>query len=332
MAMSSTSVRERRASVSGLVGLLRVPGLFIVMVAAVGACSTDSQTADDRRASTQAGQTPATEVPSAAEAALERYVEAINRGDTSSAMDLRCADATVPDDQVETFERDAAALIDAVGPLRIASVEPVPELAPVDGLMRYTFEGHEGALTIAEDGEDGFCFWRPAASYDLQRQLDPPIDPGETAVPAEQLLPTSVGDGYELVPTPAGGDSSSSAPEQVSRSWQPSSFGGVTVTAGTYPDVEAALADAALLLDETAAAGVAEVELVGTPEVRAVRSLGYAWLWVQPPSVGPFIDRAVMPFGRVLVTVQVSGPDAAAVDAQLAAVTADVAARARPKS
>jgi hypothetical protein len=307
-------------------------GLFLVLVAAVGACSTDSQTADERPASTQAGQTLATEAPSAAEVALERYVEAINRGDASSAMDLRCADAKVPDDLVEAFERDAAALIDAIGALRIESVEPAPELAPVDGLMRYTLDGHEGALTIAENGEDGFCFWRPAASYDLQRQLDAPIDLGEAGVPPVQLLPTSVGDGYEPVPTPTGGDSSSSAPEEVSRSWQPPSFGGVTVTAGTYPDAEAALADAALFLDEAAADGVAAVDLVATPEVRAVRSLGYAWLWVQPPSVGPFIDRAVMPFGRVLVTVQVSGPDAAAVDAQLATVTADVAARARPNS
>ena len=39
-----------------------------------------------------------------------------------------------------------------------------------------------------------------------------------------------------------------------------------------------------------------------------------------------------MPFGRVLVTVQVSGPDAAAVDAQLATVTADIAARTLPSS
>ena len=307
-------------------------GLFIVMVAGVGACSTDSQVSGDRPASTQAGKPPETAAASAAEVALERYVEAINSGDISAAVGLRCADATVPGDQVEAFERDAAALIDAVGPLRIQSVERAPELAPVDGLIRYTFEGHEGALTIAEDGADGFCFWRPAASYDLQRQLDPPMDFGEAGVPAEQLLPTSVGEGFELVPTPAGRGPGEGAAEQVSRSWQPSSFGGVTVTAGTYPDAEAALADAALILEQAAADGVAAVDLVATPEVRAVRSIGYAWLWVQPPSVGPFIDRAVMPFGRVLVTVQVSGPDAAAVDAQLATVTADIAARTLPSS
>jgi hypothetical protein len=309
-------------------GLVRLPGLCILMIAAVSACSTESRSP----ASSQADKAPATEAWSAAELALERYVEAVNRGDTAAAMDLRCVDAMVPEELVEAFERDAAALIDAIGTLQIASVEPVPELAPVEGLIRYSFEGHEGALTIAEDGQDGFCFWRPAASYDLQRQLDPPIDLGDAGVPAEQLLPTSVGDGYELVPTPTGGDSSSSATQEVSRSWQPASFGGVTVTAGTYPDAEAALADAALLVDEAAADGVAAVDLVATPEVRAVRSLGYAWLWVQPPSVGPFIDRAVMPFGRVLVTVQVSGPDAASVDALLATVTAEVAARALPGS
>jgi hypothetical protein len=310
--------------------LMRLPVLCVVVIASAGAC-TDSQTAGEP-ASTQAGQAPAAETPSATEVALERYVEAINRGDTAAAMDLRCADAMVPEDQVEAFERDAATLIDAIGELRIAAVEPASELAPVDALLQYTFEGHEGALTIAEDGEDGFCFWRPAASYELQRQLDPPIDLGDTAVPAEQLLPTAVGDGYELVPTPTDGDSSSGATEQVSRSWQTSSFGGVTVTAGTYPDAEAALADAARILDEAAADGVAAVDLAATPEVRAVRSLGYAWLWVQPPSAGPYIDLAVMPFGRVLVTVQVSGPDAATVDAQLATITADLAARARPNS
>lgn len=327
-----SSEATRRQPVSGLAALMRIPTACILIVAAVSACSTDSQTAGDRPTSTQAEKAPATKAPGAAEVALERYVEAINSGDTAAAIGLRCADAKVPDDLVEAFERDAAALIDAIGTLQIASVDPAPELAPLDGLMQYTFEGHDGALTIAEDGQDGFCFWRPAASYELQRQLDPPIDLGDAGVPADQLLPTSVGDGYELVPTSTGGDSSSSATAEVSRSWQPPSFGGVTVTAGTYPDAEAALADAAQFLDEAAADGVAAVDLEATPEVRAVRSLGYAWLWVQPPSVGPFIDRAVMPFGRVLVTVQVSGPDAASVDAQLAIITAEVAARALPGS
>ena len=106
----------------------------------------------------------------------------------------------------------------------------------------------------------------------------------------------------------------------------------MTVTVGTYPDAAAALDDAALLLDEAIADGVVDVDLPSTPEVRAVRMVGYGWLWVQPPSVGPYIDRAVMPFGRLLVTVQVSGLDAGAVDAQLASVTADIAARARPRS
>lgn len=263
---------------------------------------------------------------------LERYVDAINRGDVAAAMALRCPDARISDALVERFAGDAAALIEQVGPLQVASVRPAPELAPIDGLLQYSFEGHEGALTVADDGEDGFCFWRPAESFALQRALDPPVDLGESAVPAEQLLPTSVGDGLEVAPTPLGGDSSSTAPEQVSRSWQAPSFGGVTVTVGTHRNAAGALDDAALLLDEAIADGVAAVELPATPEIRAVRMVGYGWLWVQPPSVGPYIDRAVMPFGRLLVTVQVSGLDAGAVDAQLASVTADIAELARPGS
>lgn len=268
-------------------------------------------------------------VIAAAGAELERYVEAINRGDVATAMGLRCAGARVDDDQLEAFERDAAALIAATGPLRITAVEPATDLAPVDGLLRYSFKGHDGELTIA-DGEDGWCLWRPAASFELQRLLAAPIDLGDAAVPPEELLPISVSDGYSPAPTPRDGDRSTV--DEISRSWQASSFGGVTVNAATYPDADAALEDAARSMDRAVADGVAAVEIEAAPDVRAVRSLGYAWLWVQPPSSGPYIDLAVLPFGRVLVTVRVSGLEAATVDAQLRTITTEIVERARPGS
>lgn len=295
------------------------------MLVVLGSCSTDSDSIRDAPATTQVEQGVAE-----AEIALGRYVDAINQGDTAAAMDLRCAGARVADPSLGAFERDAAALIEDIGPLRIAAVETASEVAPVEGLLQYTIAGHEGALTIAESDDGGFCFWRPAVSYELERDIADPIDLGNVAVPPQQLLPSSVGEGYDVVPTPDSGGSSSTATATISRSWVPKSFGGVTVTVGTYPDSNAVLADAARFLDDAVANGVAAVDLGTSPGVRGVRSLGYAWLWVQPPSVGPFIDVAVLPFGRLLVTVQVSGRDAATVDAQLAEVTAEVFARARP--
>lgn len=295
------------------------------------ACSTGSRSTDDEGpASTRADSAPTTvPVIAAAGAELERYVEAINRGDVATAMRLRCAGARVDDGQLEAFERDAAALIAATGPLRITAVEPAADLAPVDGLLRYSFEGHDGALTIA-GGEDGWCFWRPAASFELQRRITAPIDLGEAAVPPEELLPVSVGDGYSLAPTPRDGDPPTV--DEISRSWQASSFGGVTVNVATHPDAGAALEEAARLMDRAVADGVAAVEIETAPDVRAVRSLGYAWLWVQPPSSGPYIDLSVVPFGRVLVTVRVSGLEADTVDEQLRTITTEIVERARPGS
>lgn len=114
----------------------------------------------------------------------------------------------------------------------------------------------------------------------------------------------------------------------INRAWQHEEFGGVTVTVGKYSDGAAALERADDLVDEVIADSVATVTLSAAPDAVAVQFLGFAWLFVQSPSVPPYVIRAVLPFGDTIVTVQVSGTEPAQLEESLNSVVTDIVGRA----
>lgn len=289
----------------------RVPvvrfALAVVAVTVVTSCSTTD---------TSTEPSEATEAERAADV-LREYAAAISRQDIEAVMDLRCDEQQIDDAEVDLFAEQVRQLVERTGELAIGTVRDGSDIAPIDGLVAYSFEGFDGVLTAAvrsEDGGDVLCFWRPEASFDIgeraEREL---VDLGPTDTPPSELFPATPGDGFEPVDTPTlpgasdGSDRASGADSSESRAWQTEAFGGVTITVGSYADAAAALEDAARFSADAAADGVDTIEPASSPDVVAIRALGYAWLLAQAPSVPPYVDRAVLPFGSTLVTVDVAG-------------------------
>ncbi len=318
---SSRRGSGRRAAYSKVMRTALVATGLVVSLLAGSCTNGESEIGSDRSDSI-----------AAAEAVLAEYFEAFDRGDVNAIMDLRCQQAQVTGDQLGLFEVQMRQQLDADGPLELGEVRDAQEIAAVDGLVSYSIVGTDGLLTTAlavEDGRDVLCFFRTAASYEIEDQLmDDLLDLGGTTSAPLALIPDSVGDDLEQVDSPQPPRTLSSADEQITRSWQARPFGGVTVTVGAYPDPASALANATDFVDDVVADGVTALDIPAAPDAVALRYLGHAWLFAQAPSVPPFIDRVVLPFGSTLVTVQVSGTDPAQLDALLNSVVADVVGRA----
>ncbi|MFN7148504.1 MAG: hypothetical protein ACK4V6_03400 [Microthrixaceae bacterium] len=269
---------------------------------------------------------------------LRDYLDAINRVDVDAAMQLRCPEARVDDRELDLFALQVRQLLERTGPLELSEVTADGAGEAGDSgtagaiSVTYSYEGMEGATVVSvqdEAGGDVLCSWRPAASFEVDDQiLDEVLDLGVTEASAAQLLSDSVGDGYELVGDSDEPGSSTSATQVVTRSWQAPDFGGVTVTVGSYADEQMAAADGARLVDEVVVDAVDSFELASAPGAVGIRFLGNGWLFAQPPSSPPYIDRAVLQLGTVLVTVQVSGADPTQLDATLETVVSDVLRRA----
>lgn len=268
----------------------------------------------------------------AAQVVLAEYVEAFNRVDVDAVMDLRCDEAQVTGDEIELFEVQMRQQLDGNGPLELGEVRDAQQIAAVDGLVSYSIVGTEGLLTTAltvEDGRNVVCFFRPAASYGIEGELTGElVDLGETSSAPLELIPDSVGDGLELVDNPEPPRTLPTADEQITKTWQATPFGGVVVNVGTYADPRSAQDDAMDFVDDVVADSVMALEVPSAPGALALRYLGHSWLFAQAPSVPPYINRLVLPFGSTLVTVQVSGNDPAQLDAQLNSVAAEVVDRA----
>jgi hypothetical protein len=285
-------------------------------------------------ADTSSGQDEVPEVKRAAEV-LREYAAAISREDVEAVMDLRCDEMQIDDAQVDLFAEQVHRLVERTGELALGDVRDGSDIAPIDGLVAYTFDGFDGVLTAtirSEDGRDVLCFWRPEASFDLEQRAERElVDLGPTETPPSELFPATPGDGFEPVdtPEPPGEELTSGAESSESRAWQPTGFGGVTVTVGGYPDAAAALEDARRFSADAAVDGVEMIELVSSPEAVAIRALGYAWVLAQPPSVPPYVHRAVLPLGSTLVTVDVAGLEPERSTQVLDSAVADILGRAR---
>lgn len=51
---------------------------------------------------------------------------------------------------------------------------------------------------------------------------------------------------------------------------------------------------------------IEQFDVPGLDQAVGIRYLGFAWLWIQPPTSGPFIDQVVLRCGDTLITASVS--------------------------
>ena len=247
--------------------------------------------------------------PVAVRELLGRYVEALNAGDVDAAMAVRCPEQRVSADQRELFATQLGQLRDQVGSFEVRSVAR-SGLLPGDAGFTYRINDDPGDLvTELTPGRDGFelCFSRPAASFDIEAGLQVPVpDAGPAPTAVGDALPT-VAPGLVLAEDGPVSGERTGAQEVVTRAWRSEDFGGARVTAGRYAsDTEAAEA-AGTIVDDSVPDSVARMPTPALPTAVGLRLLADAWLWVQPPSTGPYIDRVVTRFDDTVITIEVSG-------------------------
>lgn len=280
----------------------------------------------------------------AARGLLTRYVNAITAGNFEEAMNERCTAARVKDEDKTLFLHQAARMAEALGPLRIASVRkvdvpsglrPVADLpSSVEVSYRMSVKGSPtGAdlvtVIVKEDGEQRLCGFATEEARRLHASLSSPAgDLGSTTRDPRGLMPPPPA-GYQQVDDAAGTPTKPGLKSTWSRAWQFGDYRGARVTSAKYETTAHAGTGATELLDRVASDGVGEFDVQGLPEARGVRYLGYAWLWVQPSTEGPFIDQVVMKFGDNVVSVTVSNLQSGSGHEVAAELAADVARLAR---
>jgi hypothetical protein len=255
-------------------------------------------------------------------AVLESYVSAMAAGDIDAAMELRCEASRISPSQREAFERQLRLLIEEEGELGLGQVEVEDSDPRVVSslrdrhavLLRYwlMFDGAEVsepllAIVADEDGQRRLCSHRPAVFPEMYDELREGVaDLGApTAATLAELMPESAGPDPRLVrdeaidtSTPTG--QLEGATEGWIRMWAHAD-GGATVAAYRYASPADARRSAGALLARRDTGAIETFDIPDIPGARGVRLLSLGWLWIQPPTVGPYIDEVTMVFGDTVV-------------------------------
>lgn len=291
-----------------------------------------------------AGQTRGASVDAARDS-LSRYATAVAAGDFEEAMAERCTAARVPDSEKSLFMSQAKRMSEALGPLSVASVrkvDPPSGLRPVanlPGLVEVSFRlsvhgtpvGTDLVTVLVEEhGKPKLCGFATEAAAQLHASLSAwNGDMGPTAREPRGLMPPSPV-GYREVEDGVSTTRKPGVMSDWSRAWQVGDYGGARVTAWKYESAAQASGGAATLLDGVASDGVEKFDVPGLPGAVGIRYLGYAWLWVQPSTEGPYIDEVVMKFGDSVTIVTVSNLPTGSGHDVVASLAADVARLAHP--
>jgi hypothetical protein len=260
-------------------------------------------------------------------AVVRAYVEAMGAGDVDRALRFRCQAGRPALARRERFERDLGRLVDASGELGVGRIE-VSDRAPRVGEslqgrhaveLNYwmTLDGDEVAeplvgIVVDEDGERRLCTFATGMAPYMDDELSGDLaDLG--AAPGRDLaalLPVSLGSGCRSLSDEAMDASTLTGPlaggiEGWTRSWQEEPYGGVTMSALRFPSEDIAMAAARTWMFRVEAAATQIFAVPGVPEASGVRFLGFEWLWLQPPAIGPYIDEVSMVFGDVYVNVAI---------------------------
>ncbi len=182
------------------------------------------------------GKTPApagSRGPTVAEAraALARYVDALNAGKINEAMAARCEAARVKAENLSLFAEQAKALLSALGPITVGSVQKADppsglrSLALVSDRTEVSYRvvikgkptGQElRTVVIHEAGEARLCGFATGAAKQLHEKLPKEVeDAGATAKDLVELMPASIGAEYRQTVDDAGAPSR----PNMTRSW-----------------------------------------------------------------------------------------------------------------
>lgn len=301
------STRRRRR---GDVALLLAAGLAVV---ALAACTGSESGGAIRPISNERGPE--------SERLVAEYVELVLDGEVESANARRCTENRIAEDSIDAATVDARQLQDDAGPLRSTAAQSFDAGSVETAVVGYGVSGPDTksgqalrASVALED--DKLCiasFWNEASEEVASDLLDAPADrdaSGPATLPEPINTPP---EGFESPVTDDWASDHSGVAEGWTVAWQrnEAQFGGARLSVERFGKIS----DASFAADELASRDVDQSTSridVGAPGAFGYRMLGYGYLGVQPPDVGPWIDQVVVQRGEIVAVAAVTGADPSA--------------------
>jgi hypothetical protein len=288
--------------------------MAVALALLVGGCGDDET--DPKSSEEPASASPDAE----AVGVVKRYVQAIADGDFDGAMALRCEASRTPKDkralwlsQLERFEGAEGEVTGVEGevarPTGMTPADDLPDLVEVSYRVEIDGEPRDQLLaaTVTEDGDRRVCGNATTAAKGLSNEYQdlPPVGP-ETAKAPRELLPTTAPDGHRQVEDKEAEPAEDPRPGELdgwTRAWQRGEYGGARATAVRFDTAQHAQEAIAYYLSKKAADSVKAIDLRNHEYAVGTRLLGFAWLSVQPPDSGPYVDYVYAAFGSTMVVV-----------------------------
>lgn len=263
-----------------------------------------------------AGSEPGTPTPDAMARVLRDYVGALSVGDYGRAIAMRCRDRAVTEEQRPQFEDEVRRLLAEAAPIEVADAGPLLG-SDARGVRRVSY--HLGtrhgvsepmvADVLNEDDGLRLCGWTPLAVVKGER-LPPElaeVDAGQLPG-VRELVDIPPAEGTRQVEDGPVERDHRSKPDEIegwTRTWQRGEYGGSRLTAIRYSSAEAALSAGRSYLQEKRN----DVVVTFAPPVAGgagLRVMASAWLGIQAPDIGPFVDFAYAVRNDVLISAVVA--------------------------
>lgn len=268
-------------------------------------------------------------------AVVEQYVDAVRNRQFDAAMDLQCSAGRVPTKSRGVWLNQLDRFTSAQGMIGGAKATTVPSsgaapLADLPGVVEVSYtltvggrpRGDLIAVTVIDGGRRRLCGRTTPMAKHLFRVFSATPKAGlGTALEPKSLLPPTGPDGHHLIvdkATQKSQDSQAGERDGWTRVWQRGDYGGIRATAIRFDTQRHALDALRHSLLAKAADSVDSFSVPSVSNALGMRLLGYAWLGVQPPDLGPYVDYVYAVFGKTLVVVGVADLPAGA-DHQMAA-------------
>jgi outer membrane murein-binding lipoprotein Lpp len=291
----------------------------VVASALLGGCGSESRTTDE------AGTSRSSDYDQSA-ALVREYVEAISAGDVDAAIALRCRAARPAAKLTEEFAGELQRLEQMIGSIDGVETRPVSSpLVPLEAVPDPIHVGYRVVVdgdvtdemvtvTVVEDGERRLCGHATAVSQTWAESLSSQFAPQPaTSADLVDLMPDAAPPGLVLyedreVPVDQLSEPRPGLVKYWIRTWRRGSGGGARASVEAYRfDTEQHAIDTAhSLLGQTRADGVAMFSVPDVPGGVGFRVMGWSWLYVQPPNLGPMFDSVTVVYGTTVVVIKVS--------------------------
>jgi outer membrane murein-binding lipoprotein Lpp len=291
----------------------------VVASALLGGCGSEARTTDEARSSRSSGYDQSA-------ALVREYVDAISAGDVDAAIALRCRAARPAAELMEEFAGELRRLEQMIGLIDGVETRPVRSpLVPLEALPDPVHVGYrivvDGdvtdemvTVTVVEDGERRLCGHATAVSQTWAQPLASQFVPQPaTSADLVDLMPDAGPPGLALhedreVPVDQVSERRPGLVAYWIRTWRRGSGSGAraSVQAFRFDTEEHAIDAAHSLLGQARADGVAMFSVPGVPGGVGFRVIGWSWLYVQPPNLGPMFDSVTVVYGTTVVVIKVS--------------------------